>query len=59
MRWSETIVPAVYFFEVVWGVACLREGAWKTGQCILRSAVQVFSDSLFLFGPNLLEVKEP
>jgi len=52
-------VPAIYFFEVIWEVACLRKGAWQTGQCILRSAVREFSDSLFLVGPNLLEVKDP
>jgi len=52
-------VRAIYFFEVVWEVACLREGAWQTGQCIIRSAVREFSDSLFLFWPNLLEVKDP
>jgi len=51
-------MPDMYFFQVIWEVACLREGEWKTGKCILRSAVQVFSDSLFRFGPDLTEVED-
>lgn len=49
----------LYFFEVVWEVGCLREDEWKTGRCVLRSAVQVVSDSLFRFGPDMLEVEDP
>jgi len=49
----------LYFFEVVWEVACLREAEWQTGKCTLRSAVRVFSDTLFRFGPDLLEVEDP
>lgn len=52
-------MPDLYFFQVIWEVACLREGEWKTGKCILRSAVQIFSDSLFRFGPDTLEVEDP
>ncbi|OPY14907.1 MAG: hypothetical protein A4E70_00475 [Syntrophus sp. PtaU1.Bin005] len=52
-------MPAIYFFEVVWKVACFRKGAWKTGKCTLRSAVREFSDSLLLFGPDLVEVENP
>lgn len=49
----------LYFFEIVWEIACLQKKKWQTGKCILRSAVQVFSDSLFRFGPDLVEIEEP
>ncbi|OPY89278.1 MAG: hypothetical protein A4E72_01168 [Syntrophus sp. PtaU1.Bin208] len=52
-------MSAIYFFEVVWKVACLRNGSWQTGKCILRSAIREFSDSLFLFGPDLQEEEDP
>ncbi len=52
-------MPAIYFFEVVWKIACLRNNSWQTGKCILRSAIREFSDSLFLFGPDLQEVEDP
>ncbi len=48
----------LYFFEVIWEVACLRDGQWKTGKHIVRSAVRIFSDSLYRFGPDLLEVED-
>lgn len=49
----------LYFFEVVWEVACLRKNEWKTGKCILRSAVRAVSDSLYRFGPDMVEVEDP
>ncbi len=48
----------LYFFEVIWEVACLRDGQWETGKHIVRSAVRIFSDSLYRFGPDLLEVED-
>lgn len=48
----------LYFFEVIWEVACLRDGQWKTGKHIVRSAVRIFSDSLYRFGPDLSEVED-